>query len=323
MTELPEDFIWIVDILRAFIGPGSRFWPVYVVTALVICFILYRRQTKVTGFWAFVFPKSIYFHPSTWVDVKVMLFDRLLSGIGVFASVSVLASVASWVTFAVGTSTPPDGYWPPVLMAFIVLGANDFVTYWFHRINHTNKVLWPFHALHHSAEVMTPITVYRKHPGYSLIGSLPRSLIVGLVQGLLLGLFVGQIDFTTIAGVNIIRVLFNLAGANLRHSHIWLSFGPLIEHVIISPAQHQIHHSLNPKHYNKNFGEVFALWDWMFGTLYVPRSYEELEFGLSDGTSDRIEQPHVNFRAAMYVPVRDSWLQLRKFLWSRLDRQGQ
>jgi hypothetical protein len=36
------------------------------------------------------------------------------------------------------------------------------------------------------------------------------------------------------------------------------------------PAHHHVHHSANPKHFNKNFGSCLALWDWMFGTLYVP-----------------------------------------------------
>jgi sterol desaturase/sphingolipid hydroxylase (fatty acid hydroxylase superfamily) len=33
-----------------------------------------------------------------------------------------------------------------------------------------------------------------------------------------------------------------------------------------------VHHSANPKHFNKNFGSCLALWDWMFGTLYMPQS---------------------------------------------------
>jgi sterol desaturase/sphingolipid hydroxylase (fatty acid hydroxylase superfamily) len=312
LTEIPESYLWIIELLRGFIGPNSRLWPGYILAALLICYVIYRRYPKKTGYWAFVFPKSIYSHPSTWVDLKVMLFVRSLTGLGVFASVSVLATVASTVSNAISQTAPNDGYWPPLLMGLIILASGDFVGYWFHRINHNNAILWPFHALHHSAEVMSPITLYRQHPGYLLLATLLRSAVVGLVQGVLLGLFVGQTDFVRIAGVNAFFVLFNLAGSNLRHSHIWLSFGPLVEHFIISPAQHQIHHSLNPKHYNKNFGEVFAIWDWMFGTLYIPATYEKLEFGLSNGTSERIAQPHTTFRAAMLVPIRDSWKQIRK-----------
>ncbi len=44
-----------------------------------------------------------------------------------------------------------------------------------------------------------------------------------------------------------------------------------------------MHHSANPKHFNKNFGSCLALWDWMFGTLYVPaKEREPLTFGFAD-----------------------------------------
>ncbi|OYX17947.1 MAG: hypothetical protein B7Z04_13515 [Rhodobacterales bacterium 32-66-9] len=84
-----------------------------------------------------------------------------------------------------------------------------------------------------------------------------------------------------IAGINLFLVLANAALAALHHSHVWLSYGPVIEHIVISPAQHQIHHSADPKHHDRNFGNSLAIWDWMFGTLYVIRDQETLVLGLS------------------------------------------
>jgi hypothetical protein len=51
----------------------------------------------------------------------------------------------------------------------------------------------------------------------------------------------------------------------------------------VSPAQHQIHHSVDPRHQGRNLGGVFAIWDWLAGTLYLPREQPELRFGLGDG----------------------------------------
>jgi sterol desaturase/sphingolipid hydroxylase (fatty acid hydroxylase superfamily) len=45
---------------------------------------------------------------------------------------------------------------------------------------------------------------------------------------------------------------------------------------------HQIHHSLDKRHFNKNYSQVFSLWDWLLGTIYVPREKEMLNFGLTD-----------------------------------------
>ena len=71
--------------------------------------------------------------------------------------------------------------------------------------------------------------------------------------------------------------MFNFAAANLRHSHIWISFGRL-ERVFISPAQHQIHHSVGNS--NANLGSIFSVWDGLLGTRTYSGQKRELEFGL-------------------------------------------
>jgi sterol desaturase/sphingolipid hydroxylase (fatty acid hydroxylase superfamily) len=55
----------------------------------------------------------------------------------------------------------------------------------------------------------------------------------------------------------------------------------------MSPAHHQIHHSRNPAHFNKNLGSCLAVWDWLFGTLYVPAAEpEKLAFGVEPDRPD-------------------------------------
>ena len=61
----------------------------------------------------------------------------------------------------------------------------------------------------------------------------------------------------------------------------WLSYGPVLSWVLVSPAQHQIHHSRDPKHLDKNFGLVFSFWDAALGSLYIPPSRENLTYGLA------------------------------------------
>ncbi|MCV3271685.1 sterol desaturase family protein [Roseobacter sinensis] len=157
-----------------------------------------------------------------------------------------------------------------MLATLIIVRASDFCKYWAHRLHHEWKVLWPFHAVHHSADVLTPLTLQRVHPVEPLIRNLLITVIVGAIQGVLLFVLIGRIDLVTLGGANAMYVVFNMLGANLRHSHIWLSYGRVMEHILISPAQHQIHHSVAVEHHNKNYGSMFAIWDWMFGTLYAP-----------------------------------------------------
>ena len=78
--------------------------------------------------------------------------------------------------------------------------------------------------------------------------------------------------------------IFLLFGANLRHSHVKLRYPKIIEYLLISPYQHQIHHSDNPKHFNKNMGSKLAIWDWMFGTLVLSKSASKIKFGIGKET---------------------------------------
>jgi sterol desaturase/sphingolipid hydroxylase (fatty acid hydroxylase superfamily) len=135
---------------------------------------------------------------------------------------------------------------------------------------------------------MTPFTAYRTHPlelVYSVAGT---ALLVGLVQGVLVGGTGIEVSPAEIAGVNTFSILTNLAFKTLHHSHVYLSFGPVFERILISPAQHQIHHSDDPAHYNRNYGSSLALWDWLFGTLYVIGGEEDLAFGLSGAEDEAL-----------------------------------
>ena len=75
-------------------------------------------------------------------------------------------------------------------------------------------------------------------------------------------------------------------GANLRHSHVKLKYPSILEHIFISPYQHQIHHSSNSKHFDKNMGSKLAVWDYLFGTLILSKETSKLRFGLGKEKND-------------------------------------
>ncbi|MEM8655931.1 MAG: sterol desaturase family protein, partial [Pseudomonadota bacterium] len=273
-----------------------------------------------TSFAAFVLPRAVYTHKSNIVDIQIFLFNRLLGMSGFFAAVTLtpLMTVATLnaLTSATGGDLAPvadTGAWGKLgLATLIMILTLDFCKYWAHRLHHENALLWPFHALHHSAEVLTPLTAHRNHPVFIVVRLFVYAVVVGTVQALMLFLLMGKIDIITIGSVNAGYFIFNALGSNLRHSHVWLSYGPVLEHILISPAQHQVHHSSDPKHYNKNYGEVFAFWDWMFGSLYVPKTHEILNFGLSDEQGVPLEQPYPTLRAALLHPFVEAWEALTK-----------
>lgn len=303
------------DILNAlyhsFAGPESRLWPYYLATSVLIAFGVYRARKIKISFAKWLFPREIYLHASHMVDLQVFGFSLLLHAFGLFNLVFFASFIADQVSawpFPMFGLAPL----PQLVVAVILLFVLDFAIYWVHRIHHESRIFWPFHSLHHSAEVMTPVTVYRKHPIYDLISVFIKGVLIGLLQGAFLLVFASETAYSTIAGVNAAYFAFYMAGANLRHSHVWISFGAFFEHLLISPAQHQIHHSIDPKHHNKNYGEVLAIWDWMFGTLYIPKSEEIIEFGLGNARGERIRQRHDSLKNAMLVPIQDSWKHILK-----------
>lgn len=236
---------------------------------------------------------------------------------GVFSAVFFPTTVAYTLLMKMGGTdfAPPPTSGSRILIAtLIIVVASDFCKYWAHRAHHEWKFLWPFHAVHHSADVLTPLTVQRVHPVEPLICNALITLVVGLVQGIVLYAVLGQLSIATIAGANAIYFIFNAAGANFHHSHIWISYGRVLEHILISPAQHQVHHSVATKHHDKNYGSIFAIWDWMFGTLYVPEKVEDLTFGCSDGTGKPMAQPYPTLRRALIAPFIESGQAIRRTL---------
>jgi sterol desaturase/sphingolipid hydroxylase (fatty acid hydroxylase superfamily) len=190
------------------------------------------------------------------------------------------------------------GNWSAWQFGWFILGytlAADLSVYLIHRLHHRSKILWPLHALHHSAEVMTPVTLFRKHPIWNLSASCMQMLFTGTFQGAFIFLFYGVPSVELLFGINTVYVFYNFFGANLRHSHVWMSWGKPLSYLFISPAMHQIHH--DPTRMNRNYGETFAIWDWMFGSLYIPKHRERFAIGLGEAN------PHTTLTRAYYLPV--------------------
>lgn len=319
MDLLPQT---LLTLASSFISLNSRLAILYLCSTILVVAVLWIVRGRPKTFVQYLLPKEVYLHKSNIVDIKIFLFNSALTASGLFAAVTLTPVMTIAVLNALlamtGASTAPVDLTlgKMALATLIIILTLDFCTYWAHRLHHETSILWPFHALHHSAEVMTPLTVNRKHPMYVILSVLLRTFVVGSVQALMLFLLMGKIEILAIGTANAGYFIFNALGSNLRHSHVWLSYGPVLEHVFVSPAQHQVHHSIDPKHHDKNYGEVFAIWDLMFGTLYVLRSHEKLVYGLGDEHGQRIEQPYPNLRTAILHPFADSW----RALWKGTSR---
>jgi sterol desaturase/sphingolipid hydroxylase (fatty acid hydroxylase superfamily) len=171
-------------------------------------------------------------------------------------------------------------------MTVAVFIVSDFAFFVSHVLLHKVPLLWPFHEVHHSATVLVPFTVFRRHPVDVVFDASIAGFLLGLVYGVA-GYVGGQaLQPATILGVNALLFVGLVAGFNLQHSHVWLSFGPL-DRWVISPATHQIHHSVAPEHTDRNFGNFLAIWDRLAGTLVRPERHGQVKFGLADGSTEQ------------------------------------
>jgi sterol desaturase/sphingolipid hydroxylase (fatty acid hydroxylase superfamily) len=261
---------------------GLLLSPFYLATFTMIAWIIYRSRGETGGFLSWLLPSQVFLTRSTGVDVSLFVMGQLIQFFGLFARFAAVPAVAAYVAGLMPAAPLSDIALSPVGLAVLYFIVGDFSLYWAHRAHHTIKIIWPFHAVHHSAEVLSPITAYRQHPISGLINTCINTFVIGGLLGVLVGAFNPNATIWAIAGINGVVLVVNMTLTNFHHSHIWISFGPVLERLVISPAQHQVHHSTNPAHFNKNFGQSLAVWDWMFGTLYVTRHDERVTFGLKD-----------------------------------------
>jgi sterol desaturase/sphingolipid hydroxylase (fatty acid hydroxylase superfamily) len=153
----------------------------------------------------------------------------------------------------------------PVAVA-IGLVVLDFAGYVTHVIRHHVQRLWRLHAVHHSQPRLNPFTHYRFHPvEYLFVRAVTYT-----------ALYAVGVDPVTAAGVQILLEVHAL----FQHSNIRTNLGPL-RFILVTPQSHRIHHSSDPRHFDKNFGLYLSVWDHLFGTQH--RVYDEYpETGIPD-----------------------------------------
>ena len=270
-------------------APESRvFWPFLITTALLALWVYKRSWQGDTSFLKYLFPRDAWLGKSAILDYQMSITNAVLRLFINASSLLPMAAVAALVSTLLEWTLPSvhgDNWSRPIVTGLYTLSVfvvGDFSRYFLHRLMHRIPALWVFHQIHHSASTMNPFTVYRVHPVESFLYGLRGTLSTGLVTGVFMWLFGTSLSGYDILGVNAIGITFNALGANLRHSHVWLSYGPLVEKIFISPAQHQIHHSRHPEHFDKNFGICLSLWD-ILGKSWIPAGKKRsFEFGLDD-----------------------------------------
>ena len=157
------------------------------------------------------------------------------------------------------------GSWPVALQVLFFLVIHDFYIYWFHRAQHHSKLLWRTHEAHHSNKEVDWLAGTRSHVVEIIINQ-----TVEFAPIILLGA-----DPVVVP----IKALLDAVWGMYIHSNIDVHSGKL-QYIINGPEMHQWHHADNKSVFYSNYSTKFAVWDWLFGTAYLPGRKKPREFGL-------------------------------------------
>lgn len=207
-----------------------------------------------------------------WADRKLTKIDRLytlimLLGLFPIFSYVVLTPIAHLFTSgAAAGADEAQGYslktlvpWfdhHRVLLVAVYYVVYDLLYYWMHRAQHLIPWWWALHSMHHSQRQMSCWTNDRG----SYIDGVIQSLILATV-GLVMG-----VDIADFAWLTLVSELVQ----NFSHVNTRIGFGRVLNKVLVDPLFHRVHHARfdknSPIRHDCNFGQVFSIWDVIFGT---------------------------------------------------------
>lgn len=206
--------------------------------------------------------EHIYPHHLRWnisrgdvsVDARHAVFIGVLLALLTPVAVSIGVVIGGALSDSIGAGLWPTE-WPLLAQIFLVMLVGELPGYWVHRLQHQWDGLWRFHAVHHSAPRLYWLNAGRFHPADSLMTFVPSYL-------LLVSLGCGEVMLAYFGLISTVHGIF-------QHANIQLRLGPL--NWLFSMAElHRWHHSKTVFEANHNYGQTISIWDWVFGTRYLP-----------------------------------------------------
>lgn len=153
----------------------------------------------------------------------------------------------------------PNQWWVWILL----LLTTDLVWYWYHRLGHEINFMWGAHIVHHQSEDFNYTTSAR----------------ITTIQAMVRNLFWCILPLAGFHPAMVITILVvHGTYSFFTHTQVIGKLGWL-EHFLITPSHHRVHHASNEKYLNKNYGDIFIFWDKLFGTFQ--KEEEAPKYGLT------------------------------------------
>jgi sterol desaturase/sphingolipid hydroxylase (fatty acid hydroxylase superfamily) len=143
--------------------------------------------------------------------------------------------------------------WPLIIRGIVSILLIDFLAWFHHFVRHKVKLFWFFHTIHHSQREMNVFTDLRVHVGERVIA----------LTLIFIPLYMFQVKLPYDFYVGFVLAIYTM----VYHANLRTNYG-FLKYFMVTPQSHRVHHSIEERHCDKNFGLIFTIWDRMFGTLY-------------------------------------------------------
>lgn len=215
------------------------------------------------------------FRKDFWLDAFYMFFNFFIFNLLLYVALS------SVTVHLVADALAPFGYegghlldlsslhWGWQLFIFFII--SDFVQWGVHNLLHRIPFLWKFHKVHHSVKEMGFAAHLRYHFGETLLYNSFKYITLSMLFGF-------QLELAFIVHATAITI------GHLNHANLGWDYGPL-KYILNNPKMHIWHHSKAlPESHPKgmNFGISLSIWDYLFGTNYIPYEGRDIELGFED-----------------------------------------
>lgn len=198
----------------------------------------------------------VRFEYGKWRHALINFFFTFTTIVVNFALAFILLLAADWaVANEFGLF-----FWIPALPFGLYLLAGlmflDLISAWFaHWIQHKTPWMWRLHLIHHTDQEVDTTSANRHHPGESVIRFGFTTLAVLVLGTPMWMVFLYQ-------SLSVVLSQFNHANISLP---LWLDRA--ISWVIVSPDMHKVHHHYEMPYTDSNYGNIFSVWDRLFGTF--------------------------------------------------------
>lgn len=219
--------------------------------------------------------KQAIFRKDFWLDSFYMFFNFFLFRVVLFAALvnvtyALFSSALKLVGWQGGAMIDLSNlHWGLQLVIYFLIA--DIVQWGVHVLLHRVPVLWRFHKIHHSVKEMGFAAHLRYHFMENVVYTPAKYVALSLLFG-----FELQYAFY-------VYYLATLIG-HLNHANVGWDYGPL-KYLFNNPRMHIWHHAkeLPEEHpYGMNYGISLSIWDYIFGTAYIPKSGRDIELGFED-----------------------------------------